>query len=150
MGDYDVEREREAFEAWARGTNRDVSTVELPNVRMYARGLTRQLWFAWMAAVKNRPPIDMVLLCPECGAQHIDVPKACDMGVGCTEAGSCYAAAHGEPNLCRHWTNPPHRSHPCAVCAHIWRPADVPTNGVAAIKTKGKNDSPISIRRYHP
>ena len=41
------------------------------------------------------------------------------------------------------WNNPPHRSHLCHSCGHIWRPADVPTNGVAAIKTKGSADSAI-------
>lgn len=61
-------------------------------------------------------PIDMVLFCPACGLQHVDGP---------TEA----------------WMNPPHRSHLCAGCGHIWRPADVPTNGVAAILTRGANDS---------
>jgi rubredoxin len=66
-------------------------------------------------------PIDMVLHCPNCGAQHIDAA---------TEA----------------WRNPPHRSHLCHACGHIWRPADVPTNGVAAVKTRGKNDSPIVSR----
>lgn len=39
---------------------------------------------------------------------------------------------------------PSHRSHLCRPedggCGHIWRPADVPTNGVAAVKTKGKRD----------
>lgn len=41
------------------------------------------------------------------------------------------------------WDNPPHRSHKCSGCGHIWRPADVCTNGVAAVKTVGKNDSPL-------
>lgn len=58
-------------------------------------------------------PIDMILHCPACGRQHIDAP-------------------HGG------WTNPPHRSH---LCGHVWRPADVATNGVAAIETKGSADS---------
>lgn len=53
-------------------------------------------------------PIPMVLLCPRCQAQHIDEKK-------------------GE------WTNPPHRSHLCGDCGTIWRPADVPTTGVAAV-----------------
>ena len=72
-------------------------------------------------------PIDMVLHCPACHAQHIDEPK----------------------NFLRNsefdapWNNPPHRSHLCHFCGHIWRPADVPTNGVAAVKTRGKNDSPL-------
>jgi hypothetical protein len=42
------------------------------------------------------------------------------------------------------WDNPPHRSHLCHGCGHVWRPADVPTNGVATITTKGKADSPIA------
>lgn len=65
-------------------------------------------------------PIDMVLHCPSCGMQHID------------------AEEHDHPEG---WDDPPHRSHLCHGCGHIWRPADVPTNGVAAVKTKGKNDS---------
>lgn len=64
-------------------------------------------------------PIDMVLHCTACGHQHIDTPTASDPG----------------------WTNPPHKSHLCSECGHIWRPADVTTNGVQALKTKGKNDS---------
>jgi len=49
--------------------------------------------------------IDMVLYCPKCGMQHIDEPYS-------------------------EWTNPPHRSHLCAGCGHIWRPSDTATNGV--------------------
>lgn len=73
---------------------------------------------SWVVTVP--PPIDMVLYCPSCGLQHID--KACDG-----------------------WGNPPHRSHLCHGCNHVWRPADVPTNGVAAVRTVGKVDSP-SVR----
>ena len=63
-------------------------------------------------------PIDVVLLCPNCGTVHVDAP---------------------EPE--RGWTNPPHRSHLCHSCGTIWRPADVPTNGVAAVKTRGGKDT---------
>jgi hypothetical protein len=70
-------------------------------------------------------PINMVLHCPVCGAQHIDAP-------------SDDAYDGNSPT----WTNPPHRSHLCANCGHIWRPADVATNGVRAVQTRGKNDSP--------
>lgn len=71
-------------------------------------------------------PIDMVLYCPNCGKQHIDEPERFQPeGVG-------YALE---------WTNPPHRSHLCHDCGCIWRPADVPTNGVAHIETKGKADT---------
>lgn len=63
-------------------------------------------------------PIPMVLHCPECGIQHVD--KA-------------------EPE--KGWDNPPHRSHLCHGCGCIWRPADVPTDGVAAISTRGAADT---------
>ncbi len=62
--------------------------------------------------------IPMVLLCPACGHQHVDAPEP-DKG----------------------WTNPPHKSHLCAACGVVWRPADVPTTGVAAIATRGKADT---------
>lgn len=74
-------------------------------------------------------PIDMVLYCPVCGVQHIDKPES--------------RADEQERALVYDWTNPPHRSHLCHGCGHIWRPADVPTNGVQAVKTKGKADSPV-------
>ena len=79
-------------------------------------------------------PIDMVLHCPACQVQHIDAPAPLAPGqhYGFNCAGEV-----------RPWANPPHRSHLCAVCGHVWRPADVPTNGVAAVKTKGKDDSSI-------
>jgi len=67
-------------------------------------------------------PIDLVLFCPACGTQHVDGP-APDKG----------------------WTNPSHRSHLCHACGHVWRPADVPTNGVRAVKTRGQADSPIVL-----
>lgn len=61
-------------------------------------------------------PIDMILVCPACNRQHIDEPS------------------HG-------WANPPHKSHKCAHCLAIWRPADVPTNGVPKLTTRGKDDN---------
>lgn len=66
----------------------------------------------------------MVLHCPKCGLQHIDAPD----------------------DRTPDWKNEPHRSHLChnPACGYIWRPADVPTNGVQAVKTKGKADSPIA------
>lgn len=64
-------------------------------------------------------PLDLVLHCPSCHLQHIDAPD------------------ERTPD----WKNEPHRSHLCHGCGFIWRPADVPTNGVAAVMTKGKADS---------
>lgn len=63
-------------------------------------------------------PIDVIIHCPRCGEIHID-----------------------EPNPETGWTNPPHKSHLCLSCSVIWRVADVPTNGVAATQTQGKNDN---------
>lgn len=77
-------------------------------------------------------PIDMVLYCPKCGEQHIDAPEP--RSVTLNRVRDSHSPA---------WTNPPHKSHLCHHCGHQWRPADVPTNGVAATKTKGKNDSPL-------
>ncbi len=82
-------------------------------------------------------PIDMVLHCPMCGLQHVDVADMCPECPG----GVCMCIRQQE-----RWTNPPHRSHLCHGCGHIWRPADVPTNGVAAVKTHGKADSAIVKR----
>ena len=64
-------------------------------------------------------PIRMVLYCPQCGQQHIDAPD------------------ERTPD----WTNPPHRSHLCHDCGCIWRPADVPTEGVGWTETTGKADT---------
>jgi hypothetical protein len=81
-------------------------------------------------------PIDMVLYCPNCGMQHIDADESETLSID----GTPYLTAR------LGWDNPPHRSHLCHGCGHIWRPADVPTNGVAGVKTKGKADSPVSAR----
>lgn len=60
----------------------------------------------------GRKPINMLLRCPVCHWQHIDAPEP----------------AAG-------WTNPPHKTHLChnPACRHIWKPANVPTNGVAEL-----------------
>ena len=72
---------------------------------------------------KNSLPIDMLLFCPNCGEQHIDRAKP-----------------EQKDETGESWNNPPHRSHRCDYCSWIWRPADVPTNGVKEIQTKGKVD----------
>lgn len=64
----------------------------------------------------DQTPIPMVLHCPACGHQHIDAPE-------------------------QGWDNPPHRSHLCHQCGTIWRPADVPTTGVAAVSTRDSADT---------
>lgn len=77
-------------------------------------------------------PIPMLLFCPKCGEQHIDAPEPADADI---DVDGTVITATSE------WTNPPHRSHLCHACGTIWRPADVPTNGVATIQTRGKADT---------
>jgi hypothetical protein len=76
----------------------------------------RDRFYEAVAALATAP-IDMVLHCPKCGMQHIDTDEFPE----------------------------PHRSHLCRKevggCGTIWRPADVATTGVAAVKTVGKNDT---------
>ena len=55
-------------------------------------------------------PVDVVLHCPVCLERHVDQPQP--------EKG---------------WTNPPHRTHECQHCGHLWRPYDVATNGIAML-----------------
>jgi hypothetical protein len=85
------------------------------------------------AAAGMPQPVDMVLFCPKCGMQHIDAPESHRVMV---------EGVHVDDAVL--WDNPPHRSHLCHGCGHIWRPADVATNGVAAVKTKGSKDSPLA------
>lgn len=80
--------------------------------------------------MSDEKPVDMILHCPVCHEQHVDEPEKHRVmvhGVHVDDAVS--------------WDNPPHRSHLCHNCGCIWRPADVPTNGVAVIQTRGKADS---------
>lgn len=65
-------------------------------------------------------PFDMVLHCPKCITQHVDKPR-------------------GE------WKNPPHRSHLCAKCGFVWRPADVATNGIMKCATRGEHDGATAV-----
>ncbi len=65
-------------------------------------------------------PINLILHCPSCGTQHVDMP-------------------------CGQWTNPPHKSHLCYDCGLVWRPADVCTNGVLGIQSRGKSDSVLPV-----
>lgn len=80
-----------------------------------------------LAAALEAAPIPMILHCPACHLQHIDAPEE-SLGRRFLDPGA------------KEWDNPPHRSHLCHGCGSIWRPADVPTEGVAAIQTKGSAD----------
>lgn len=76
-------------------------------------------------------PIDMILHCPECHAQHIDRPDDPDSDAARLER---HRAANSVRNpVANVWTNPPHHKHLCASCGHLWKPANVNTNGVAVL-----------------
>lgn len=83
-----------------------------------------------MVLKQEPPPIDMVLHCPNCNTQHIDEPHET-------------ATIRGGELCIDQWANPPHRSHECQACHHIWRPCDTATNGVKSVLTRGKADHPI-------
>lgn len=85
-----------------------------------------------LADIVDNMPINMLLFCPECHTQHIDKEEPG------TLISSGPFAGRVRPSK---WTNPPHRSHLCHHCGCIWRPADVPTNGVAALMTRGQHDT---------
>ena len=94
-------------------------------------------------------PFDMILSCPECGMLHVDEPEP-DVCQDCHHAANRHPFSTAQIRchcvdcpciMFFEWTNPPHKSHLCHCCGTIWRPSDVPTNGVASIKTKGKADT---------
>jgi hypothetical protein len=89
-------------------------------------------------------PIDMILHCPACGLQHVDAPETDEQYNERLFESSWWECGGDKPER---WTNPPHRSHLCHGCGHIWRPADVATNGVREIKTQGKNDTRPRVER---
>ncbi len=94
-------------------------------------------------------PIDMVLHCPYCHEQHIDKagpPTYMGREITVSEYNGLLREAAvggvmGVSGLKAEWKNPPHKSHLCAFCGCIWRPADVCTNGVADARTKGEADN---------
>lgn len=86
-------------------------------------------------------PIDMILHCPKCGMQHIDEPESESTYAGRLFESSWWELGGDKPER---WMNPPHKSHLCRKeeggCGTVWRPADVPTNGVQAV-SRGKADT---------
>ena len=87
------------------------------------------------------PPLDMLIFCPSCGKQHIDQPEP----FGCQTCG-LYGENDCICDVFNPWLNPPHKSHTCRIeedggCGQVFRVADFPTNGVAQITTRGKDDT---------
>jgi hypothetical protein len=112
----------------AQALSKAAPTHDLPAKAMdYLR--RKDLLGSPLRTASEPTPIDMILYCPKCGMQHVDKPEG-QFYPGMTADESTMANKHYG-----RWDNPPHRSHLCHGCGFIWRPADVPTNGVAAIKT---------------
>ncbi len=131
---------REALKAAMReAANR---AVEASNQPLDGNALQDFLWSAVadaaLAALPESAPIPMVLHCPACGVQHIDKPE------GQFHPGMTADESLAQNDASGLWSNPPHRSHLCQSCGHIWRPADVATTGIERIQTRGKADSPAA------
>lgn len=67
-------------------------------------------------------PIPMVLHCPACRFQHVDAADEHRLTCSYNLGASCDCGLY--------WTNPPHRTHLCKACGHLWKPANVATTGV--------------------
>lgn len=81
-------------------------------------------------------PVDVVLYCPKCSRQHIDAPESEEEYTRRLFESSWWECGGDKPPR---WTNPPHKSHLCERCRHVWRPSDHPTNGVPRTAS-GKDD----------
>lgn len=118
------ERRTRFWELFDRDLEADLTRVRATARRLLDNGIMLELLTIDEDLKKAREmPIDMVLFCPVCGLQHVDAPEP----------------AKG-------WENPPHRSHLCHGCSHVWRPAGVPTNGVLDIAL-GERDTRPPVRR---
>jgi hypothetical protein len=105
-------------------------------------------------------PIDAIIFCPNCHMQHIDRPdEDGDCECECSFNDHDWSQEGAEPH-CRNcacqeykraWDNPPHKSHLCRTddggCGITFRFADIPTNGVDAIKTRGEKDTWPEVKR---
>jgi hypothetical protein len=127
-----------------------------------ANGIDREAEITELKEIVTAP-IDMIIFCPSCGKQHVDEPEPdiCKCGghrsghvrLSETEWGGCASDAcescsrapqehkYGCLKFTIAWSNPPHKSHRCVSCNVVFRIADVPTNGVKNIQTKGENDT---------
>lgn len=88
-----------------------------------------------LAASAALAPIDMLLFCPRCHRQHIDVAdEVCDVCGGRPSA--CKALGHRPENDRPEWAwkNPPHATHACKFCHLNWRPSNANTNGVESLR----------------
>jgi hypothetical protein len=111
---------------------------------------------------ENPKPIDMLIFCPNCHKQHIDRPdpeieeleslrrefELSSLGDRPQSMAAAKLSRLFELESANLWSNPVHKSHTCREddggCGTIFRIADVPTNGVAHLRTMSTNDT------WHP
>jgi HPt (histidine-containing phosphotransfer) domain-containing protein len=116
---------------------------------------------AYCRLAESGKPVDMLLFCPHCGEQHVDEAKP-DVCEACGHESKWHFEGDNLPSGrtgCAHpectyetftaWLNPPHKSHRCTSCNHVWRPADVPTNGVLTLQTSGSRDGNPRPRYFY-
>lgn len=87
----------------------------------------------------TRAPIDMIIRCPSCGFHHVDAPTP-------DQCKNCGGLQHlhniefepefiGACDNFEPWLNEPHKKHRCGRCNLVFKPANVPTNGVIELFT---------------
>lgn len=115
------------------GTQRDQLVKDMVD-SMYEEGMafgfTADLCRRYLVSLATKP-IDVMLHCPKCKEQHIDMPEPGHLISSGPNAGRVQAG----------WTNPPHKSHKCAHCGCVWRASDTPTNGKRHAESRGKGDN---------
>lgn len=120
--------------------------IDSPKVKAIAGIIERRLPIRIRALQPDAPkPVDMVLYCPKCHTQHIDADNSDEIRIEAAERGYTHGTRDWEHFIEKNeWTNPPHKSHLCHGCGHIWRPSDTPTNGVKATAS-GKDADTVPV-----
>lgn len=97
--------------------------------------------------MENNKPVDLLLWCPNCFEQHVDEakPDVCEKCGGDENAHPYFGCDTFEA-----WLNPSHKSHRCSFCNHVFRPSDVPTNGVLKLTSQGSRDGFAQPRAPSP
>jgi predicted RNA-binding Zn-ribbon protein involved in translation (DUF1610 family) len=129
---------RDSLKTWG-----DSVTVKGETVTPEGRAFVEGEEIVIVDGAGHHVPVPMILFCPACGNQHVDREEDHKPDCLSSRIGPVPDATHC---TCDRWANPPHRSHLCAGCGHIWRPSDVRTVGVAEISTKGSQDTPDPVR----
>jgi len=87
---------------------------------------------------EDTAPINVIIHCPMCRYMHIDKadPNTCKNCGKKRIEHEPYLIANcnnEEATSFEEWTNPPHKTHRCLNCNHLFKVANVPTNGVSGL-----------------